>query len=126
MSKDRVQDEIRYCDRCGVAFLWTAEEQRAPDRPDGDPAPLHCPACQRLLPPAGRERGLVKWYNIRKRYGFIVRRDHPEIYAHGSDLREVNLLHPGDLVEFDVEPGQRGPAAKAIRVIGRAADPVVT
>jgi len=121
VSKERAQDEIRYCDRCGVAFLWSAEEQRA-----DQPAPLHCPACRRLLPPAGRERGLVKWYNVRKRYGFIVRRDHPEIFAHGGDLLDDNRLHPGDLVEFDVEEGERGPAAKAIRIIGRAADPVVT
>jgi cold shock CspA family protein len=121
MSKAPTQDEIRYCDRCGVAFLWTVEEQRAAP----SPVPLHCPACHRLLPPDARERGLVKWYNIRKRYGFIVRRAHPEIFAHGGDLLDGGRLHPGDLVEFDVEEGERGPAAKAIRVIGRADDPVI-
>ena len=125
MSKDRTQDEIRYCDRCGVAFLWTAEEQRA-EKQAGESAPLHCPTCRRLLPPVGRERGLVKWYNMRKRYGFIVRRDHPEIFVHGSDLRGAKRLRPGDLVEFDVEQSERGPIAKAIRIIGHAADPVVT
>ncbi len=122
MSKERTQDEICYCDHCGVAFLWTAEEQRVDDRP----APLHCPACRRLLPPAGRERGMVKWYNVRKRFGFIVRREQPEIFVHGGDLVDGIHLHPGDLVEFAVAPGDRGPVAKAIRIIGRAADPVVT
>jgi CspA family cold shock protein len=122
MSQERSQDEICYCDRCGVAFLWTAEEQRAAVRA----APLHCPACRMLLPPAGRERGMVKWYNTRKRFGFIVRREHPEIFVHGADLVEGGSLRPGDLVEFDIAEDDRGPAAKAVRVVGRAADPVVT
>jgi CspA family cold shock protein len=77
-----------------------------------------------LLPAPGRERGLVKWYNHRKRYGFLVRRDHPEIFAHGSDLQDARSLRPGDLVEFSVASGERGPAAKELTVIDHGEPPI--
>ena len=85
--------------------------------------PSHCPACRLLLPTAGRERGLVKWYNHRKRYGFLVRRDQPEIFAHGSDIAGANSLRPGDLVEFSVAMGERGLAAKEIAIIDHTDPP---
>jgi CspA family cold shock protein len=119
-------DQIRYCERCGISFLWSAEEQKAA-RAEGQamPAPpSHCPGCRLLLPVAGRERGLVKWYNHRKRYGFLVRRDHPEIFAHGSDLQEASSLRPGDLVEFSVEMGERGLAAKEITILAHGEPPI--
>jgi CspA family cold shock protein len=65
----------------------------------------------------------VKWYNHRKRYGFLVRREQPEIFAHGSDLQGANTLRPGDLVEFSVEAGERGPTAKEITIIGHTDPP---
>lgn len=125
----RVQDLLRYCERCGISFLWTIEEQRAADRSNGTPTPPdHCPGCRELLPPPGRERGLVKWYNFRKRYGFIVRRDQPEIFAHGSEIDQgrggSSGLRPGDLVEFSVSASDRGPVATTIRVIGHGEVPV--
>lgn len=88
--------------------------------------PAHCPACRRLLPATGRERGLVKWYNHRKRYGFLVRKEHPEIFAHGADLIGAGSLRPGDLVEFRVEQGERGPAAKEITILKKNAAPAIT
>lgn len=86
--------------------------------------PTHCPACHLLLPAAGRERGLVKWYNHRKRYGFLVRKDHPEIFAHGADIVGAGSLRPGDLVEFSVAQGERGPAAKEITLLSHTAVPI--
>jgi CspA family cold shock protein len=121
----RPQDQLRYCERCGISFLWTAEEQRAADHSQGTPpAPDHCPGCRLLTPAAGRERGVVKWYNFRKRYGFIVRRDQPEIFAHGSELEGSGGLRPGDLVEFTASDSDRGPIATAIRVIGHTEAPI--
>jgi CspA family cold shock protein len=73
----------------------------------------------------GRERGLVKWYNHRKRYGFLVRRDHPEIFAHSSDLQGARSLRPGDLVEFIVSMSERGPVAKEITVIDHTDPPTL-
>jgi len=111
-----VNDEICYCERCGVSFLWTIEEQdrlrqQVEALPAARGAPTHCPGCRRLLPTGQRERGLVKWYNSRKRFGFIVRTSGNELFAHGSALKGTRTLNPGDLVEFDVQESERGEAA---------------
>jgi len=113
MARTDVQDEVLYCARCGISFLWTQEEQKV----DGAAAPRHCPACRRLLPPAGRERGLVKWYDPRKQYGFLVRAGQPDIYVHRTGMLEPRLLRPGDLVEFAVADTPRGPAAVDVTVV---------
>lgn len=102
------QDEIQYCGRCGISFLWAQEEQK---HGQGGPAPLHCPGCRRLLPADGRERGQVKWYDGRKQYGFLVRAGHADLYVHRSSLAGARALRPGDLVEFRIEQTERGPAA---------------
>ena len=134
MSQSSQLDQIQYCERCGISFLWSAEEQKAVHEatraqvngnPHGKSAPpIHCPSCRLLLPAPGRERGLVKWYNRRKRYGFLVRRDHPEIFAHGSDIDGASALRPGDLVEFSVAESERGLAAKAITVLDHGDPPI--
>jgi CspA family cold shock protein len=125
----RPQDQICYCDRCGISFLWSTEEQHAQAQVGATlSTPTHCAGCRQLLPAAGRERGLVKWYNFRKRYGFLVRKEHPEIFAHGSEIEPTGAaghgLRPGDLVEFTVGQSARGPVATAIRVIDQSEPPV--
>lgn len=110
-----VQDEVLYCGRCGISFLWSQEEQRS--APEGSAAPHFCPGCRLLLPAAGREIGMVKWYDRRKQYGFLVRTGHPDIYVHRSGVATARQLRPGDLVEFGVEATDRGPAAVDVVVI---------
>ncbi|HAJ34607.1 MAG TPA: hypothetical protein DCL15_02775 [Chloroflexi bacterium] len=117
MAKPTNQDEILYCARCGVSFLWTREEQKQPNVS----APRHCPGCRQLTPSPGRERGLVKWYDRRKHYGFIVRAGKPEIYVHRSALQSQRPLRPGDLVEFAVEESARGPVAVAVTLLSASA-----
>ncbi len=121
-APNRPPDRIRYCERCGISFLWSSEEQVAQD--DAAPTPpARCPGCRVLLPPPGRERGLVKWYNVRKRFGFIVRKEQPELFVHGSEV-SGGRLHPGDLVEFAVGENERGLAAKAVTVLAHTDPPV--
>lgn len=125
MSNTNNLDQIRYCERCGISFLWSTEEQKeARSQTQAKPTPpIHCPGCRILLPHAGRERGIVKWYNFRKRYGFLVRHDHPEIFVHGSDIQTGSALRPGDLVEFSVGQSERGLAAKEIIVLAHGEAP---
>ena len=108
-----------YCERCGVSFLWTAEEQHQDAEP-GNVKPDHCPGCRLLLADSGRERGLVKWYNERKKYGFVTRTSGPEIFVHRSAFDGVDRVRPGDLVEFAVEEGEKGPMAVDVRLLARA------
>jgi cold shock protein len=121
MSGRRQQDEILFCERCGISFLWPIEEQSQATEAGGrQPAPHVCAACRHLLPGPDRERGLVKFFNGRKRFGFITRRTGPEIYVHGSALEGASRLTEGDLVEFSLAQTERGPAAEAVRVLERA------
>ncbi|HQY89947.1 cold shock domain-containing protein [Caldilinea sp.] len=117
MAKPPVQDEMLYCARCGISFLWTSEEQRQL----GVVEPLHCPGCRQLMSAPGRERGQVKWFDRRKRYGFIVRTGQPEIYIHRSAVQSDRLPRPGDLVEFAVEESDRGLQAIAMTLVEAAA-----
>ncbi|WP_287482120.1 cold shock domain-containing protein [Caldilinea sp.] len=113
MAKLEWHDEELYCARCGISFLWTQEEQKQPNAT----APRYCPGCRHLMPPPGRERGLVKWFNRRKQYGFIVRAGQPEIYVHRSAVQGKRLPHPGDLVEFTVQKEGRGARATEVRLL---------
>ncbi len=128
MSSPKRQDETLFCERCGISFLWSMEEQKQALSNDilgnGAPkqsGPTHCPGCRQLLPTPDRERGLVKWYNAQKRYGFITRRS-SEIYLHGSEIQGQRRLEPGDLVEFSIGANERGPAATVVQVLVRASD----
>jgi CspA family cold shock protein len=120
MSGRKQQDETLFCERCGISFLWSTEEQKeAEQQPSRADEPRLCPGCRQLLPAPGRERGLVKWYNTRKHYGFITRRSSGELYLHGSALREPGRLVPGDLVEFTVGANERGSIATDVLVLER-------
>ena len=105
-------DDVLYCERCGISFLWSIEEQAQ----EGE-KPARCSGCRHSEPAVDRERGLVKWYSARKKYGFIVRADQPEIFAHRSQLQGAGRLHDGDLVEFGVQDSEKGPVAIQIRVV---------
>lgn len=113
MAKGQFHDETLYCARCGISFLWTHEEQKQPEAQE----PRSCPGCRVLEPAPPRERGMVKWYDRRKHYGFIVRAGKPDIYVHRSAIKRERLPRPGDLVEFVVEDSDRGVQAIEVTVL---------
>ena len=121
MNKRQTHDQILYCKRCGISFLWPREEQER-DAADGTDLPRRpelCPGCRELLPSSDLERGLVKWFNHRKRYGFLTRSEQPDLFVHRSAIRGNARLHPGDLVEFAVMDTERGPAAGEVTLLMR-------
>jgi CspA family cold shock protein len=109
------KDETLYCERCGISFLWTSEERSRAAMVAA--RPLLCPGCRHLLPQEGQERGLVRWYNRRKRYGFISCQDGADIFVHGSSLRNTRLLREGDLVEFEIDTSANRSAAAAVNLL---------
>ena len=58
-------------------------------------------------------QGRVKWFNNTKGYGFIGREDGADVFVHYSAIAADGFrsLNEGDLVEFEITQGQKGPQA---------------
>lgn len=65
--------------------------------------------------------GKVKWFNPSKGYGFITRDDGGgDCFVHQSAIQAEGYrsLDEGDLVEFEVVQGDKGPKAANVRKVG--------
>lgn len=64
-------------------------------------------------------QGTIKWFNNSKGYGFIGRDDGQDVFVHYSGIvgEGYRTLKEGDLVEFEVVPGPKGPQAANVVVI---------
>ena len=71
---------------------------------------------------ANAPRGTVKWFDTRRGFGFIERRDGDDLFVHHSsiDAATVRLLIEGAEVEFEVGPGRKGEEARSVRVLTAA------
>lgn len=64
-----------------------------------------------------RTKGTVKWFSDEKGYGFITLEDGgKDCFVHHSAIQSEGFrtLNEGDLVEFTVVEGQKGPAAENV------------
>ena len=64
--------------------------------------------------------GIVKWFNDKKGYGFIEQEDGgSDVFVHHNAINATGFksLKEGDRVTFDIEQGQKGPAAANVTVI---------
>ena len=60
--------------------------------------------------------GTVKWFNERKGFGFIQQDGGGDVFVHHSAINMPGFksLAEGDRVSFEVEEGNKGPAAKNV------------
>lgn len=70
---------------------------------------------------SNRLQGRVKWFNDEKGYGFIEVAGRKDVFVHykaivtqGSGRRS---LAEGNVVEFEVVDGQKGPAASEVTIV---------
>ena len=55
-------------------------------------------------------RGMVKWFNDRKGYGFITAEGQSDVFVHFSAIEGSGFrtLREGEQVEFQIKAGERG------------------
>lgn len=61
-------------------------------------------------------QGTVKWFDVRKGYGFITAESGQDVFVHYSAIQGdgYRSLNDGEKVTFEMEDGQRGPVTKSV------------
>lgn len=65
-------------------------------------------------------KGKIKWFNARKRYGFITDESGADYFVHASDVirsRTFIGFEDEDEVEFEIGEGNKGPQAINVKLI---------
>ena len=64
-------------------------------------------------------KGIVKWFNERKGFGFLSREDGEDVFVHYSSIQSSGFksLAEGQSVEFDVQDGPKGPQAVNVTAV---------
>ena len=63
-----------------------------------------------------REKGVVKWFNSAKGYGFVQRSSGEDVFVHHSAIQMggYRTLENGAEVEFEVKQGPKGLQAENV------------
>ncbi|MDI9245090.1 cold shock domain-containing protein [Marinobacter sp. CHS3-4] len=69
--------------------------------------------------PEGNEEGTVKWFNVKKGFGFIVRASGDEVFVHFRAIRGRGrrVLRQGQLVRFNVVEADKGLQADNVSIL---------
>jgi CspA family cold shock protein len=61
-------------------------------------------------------KGVVKWFNPKKGYGFITSEDGKDIFVHFSSIQGEGhkTLKEGDEVNFEITQGEKGEQATEV------------
>jgi len=64
-----------------------------------------------------RERGVVKWFNSAKGFGFIQRENGEDVFVHHTaiQMEGYRSLDNGTEVEFEVKQGPKGLQAENVQ-----------
>jgi CspA family cold shock protein len=115
-------DKVLTCTSCGAEFVFGVEQQRTLASQGEAAEPTLCPNCEATS--RGQDTassslsGQVKWFSIRRGYGFITRDDGGgDVFVHHSGIEgeDFKALFEGQRVRFDIAEEPKGP--KAVNVV---------
>jgi CspA family cold shock protein len=121
------RDTWATCEKCGKEFVFTVEAQRRLDEAGLEVVPpAECPRCrseEEITP--GPHKGVVKWYDPEKGYGFIVHSPGSDLFFHRTGLAEgeTPLFEDGTPVTYVVEETDKGPQAVEVARVPSAEEP---
>ena len=114
-------------DRDALASLSPdAVSRRDPSQPNGAAgtrSTATCAAPAAVDQDAAANRGAIKWFDTKKGFGFIERPDGNDLFVHCSEI-EGGLgkrVAEGQLVDYEIGPGRKGPEAQKVRLLATAA-----
>ena len=135
------RDTWATCEECGKQFIFTVEEQRRLEKLGLEVEPSSCAECragstegpvsfrsaERAESSGGTESGsesgeqvgTVKWYEPRKRYGFITRASGDDIFFHRNAIaegKEEDFMEGAD-VTFRITESGKGPEAADVMLL---------
>jgi len=63
--------------------------------------------------------GIIKWFDRKKGYGFLVTEDGTEAFLHYSnlDMEGYRAVEPGQTVQFEMRESDKGAQAFHVRTI---------
>jgi CspA family cold shock protein len=64
-------------------------------------------------------RGIVKWFNEKKGYGFIQQESGPDVFVHFSSIKGdgFRTLNEGQQVEFELVEDTKGAKAQNVQPV---------
>ena len=66
---------------------------------------------------AYKETGVVKWFNVKKGFGFITSASGEDIFVHYKQIMGKDLIDGGQQVKFIVFEGEKGLQAKEVEIL---------
>lgn len=66
--------------------------------------------------------GKVKWYDIRKGYGFVEGDDGQDYFVHYTSVKEGVRLRELDRVSFDPSEGEKGKQAQDVTLLQKGSE----
>ena len=66
--------------------------------------------------------GKVKWYDIRKGYGFVEGDDSQDYFVHYTSVKEGVRLRENDRVSFDPSEGEKGKQAQNVTLLQKGSE----
>ena len=61
-------------------------------------------------------QGVVKWFDSKKRFGYITQADGRDVFVHQEDLNDTSNLKPNQAVSFQLSRTHKGIKAVNVRI----------